>query len=752
MPIRVINSTYIEYPFGSTTSFLQSNAGDTTRGTWTIEESISVTTDASTSINNDLLTNIFDWLGGDFEAEGFRPGDTIDIVVYDANTGVVVTNNTTTVTWVDEGEMKVADSGSSWYSYPTTKATISNQRNREGLELNFNMVSNGSQGSEFSLIDGEPTRFIINLTNPAFPTINQVGNQSGAYEIVLSMGLTSSSGNINTYDIRVEFTQSGIYNSALFDFNNCLKVYLGLNWQSLLGEPYSNTLEVVSDDANTGWFNQAFNNDIIDATLVQGISELAYDSISVGSFVIDSSSSKYCQGSAYIPGDESYYKNKLNSQAELSMIIPSDEVVLTTTPRTSFANPDGAQYDFQITAINVVGTTYTIEYKMTPNPFFTTFMEGRAIGDRTFYVWMKFGNVNILVFNGQLSKQPVVAGAINMVVSEYFDHSEQVTDSTAIEYGYSGNIEDDFGFVGKWRWPKKADVTYVRAGIEAWNVSTGDSFTLQQTQFSLANVPQDSTPIEAYILSLSQPVNTTLPNTSVKRAVELTRDASIDQAIFYGVKLYYPYIYRWEYWLNLPNADSDFYPNQQTRNWLPYGTTADWRLRLKLEYDLNGLAYEHYDEIGIKPYDDNSNILQEIELYRDNPLQNVQVVVEGELMRVVATHTNVDGSSWDVDDVWGMITIEPTESSPRYICSTAVPFDNNTLNPLTPLAGLYCDMTFPSPDVVRLECYFDTTKINLINGVKFTSKIKGCTDGEVAKLTTTGMIKSTTSGDNKLKS
>ena len=73
-----------------------------------------------------------------------------------------------------------------------------------------------------------------------------------------------------------------------------------------------------------------------------------------------------------------------------------------------------------------------------------------------------------------------------------------------------------------------------------------------------------------------------------------------------------------------------------------------------------------------------------------------------------------------------MITIEPTASSPRWLSSTAIDYDGNLLNPLTPLTGLRCDMTLPSPSVVRLECFFDPSKINLSNDVTITSKIKGC--------------------------
>ena len=71
-------------------------------------------------------------------------------------------------------------------------------------------------------------------------------------------------------------------------------------------------------------------------------------------------------------------------------------------------------------------------------------------------------------------------------------------------------------------------------------------------------------------------------------------------------------------------------------------------------------------------------------------------------------------------------------NSKEYLCSKITEnklikaFDNDLANPLSPLTGLYATLTFPIPNVAKITCYFDPNKINLSNGVKFTSKIKGC--------------------------
>jgi hypothetical protein len=273
-----------------------------------------------------------------------------------------------------------------------------------------------------------------------------------------------------------------------------------MSWSSLSGEPFGQTMDVFNDEADTGWFNQGFNSSVIDATLVQSIGSLAYDSVTTGQFVIDSASNDYAVGSAYISGSDSYYKVQPESQTNLTMLVPSS-LPISGVPNQSALNPDGAGYTIEITNIATVGTIRTIDFTFTPNTAFTTYMTNRTEGDRTFYVWMKFGNVNVLAFSGQLSSAPVVAGTINMESTNYIDHGQNTIadqDTSLSVTGYSGNVEDDFGFVAKWLWIKKAIVTYVRVGIEAYNSVTEESFTLQQINFSLNNIPQTN-PLDAYV-------------------------------------------------------------------------------------------------------------------------------------------------------------------------------------------------------------------------------------------------------------
>ena len=747
MPIKVTNKSFTS--LGNTTTFLKANVGDPIQSTLTIEESIAVNSANNNTLQNSVLQNIITWVGGDFEEEGFRTGQTITITTYTISTGVYLANTTTTIDWVIGGQMKVASTLSSWYSFPDEAVSIFTTSARQGLKLDVNNVSNGTPGNQYSLLDGEASTYSFDLSGISYPVQGvAVGNQSGMFSVSTSVDLVSSSGGVRTYSLVTNFIQSGLYNSNLYDFDNCLKLYQRMSWETLIGEPYDNTIEVFNDDANTGWFNQAYNTEAIDSTIVQSVSEINYCEDTIATFVVNSANPPTFFGGAYVSGDTNYYKNKSDSASKYSMMLGSVAMNIGQS-YASQPNENGSQWLFETLSIISVGTQHTINIKINPNGAFNTFMTSMPDGNRTFYLWCKVGNVNLLVFNGQLTCTPVGTLPLTMIKSEYFDHSQQLTNTDVLETGVTANVEDDLAFCGKFRFPIKFINDYLNAKIEAYNLTTDESFTLQQTSFNLSGIPLVNF---QQVIDLEAPIFPSLPTTSVKRVATLSNDSSIDFGINYGVKLYFPFIYRWEYWIAQLNANADFFPNNQTRDWVDYGTTGDWRLRLVVDNARGENLYQYTDLINILDYNSDANILQQIELYIDASSTNVQVVTEGQLMRVTATHTLVDGSAWTQDTVWGMITIEPTESSPRWLSSTAIDYDNNLSNPLYPLTGLRCSLTFPTTDVAKLECFFDPGKINLSNGVKFTSKIKGCTDGDVIKLTTSGLQKLTTSNDQKIKS
>jgi len=728
MPITVTTKDF-EDIFSNNLTYYKANAGDTQTATFEVLENIRVIGSSTNILTVDNANKIITWTAGNFLNEGFRVGDELQITVYHQN-GNVNHTYTSNITICDPNQIKVSAT-THWYDY-TAGETVMLEVNyktgfkRKGLLLDCNHVESSGIGNANSLIDGNKTQFQFDLTGTttgSFVNGTQIGYKSGQFNTVAVIeDKTTYPNNTRKYELVIGIIQSGVYDSSSFDFGNCLKAYFGLNWQRTVGDPNNMTTFIISDTANTGWFDEPFNAGVIDATLVQGIASIDYSSVNTGQIAIDSASMDFGFGACYIPTDESYYKNQFVTQSSLGMICPSQT---GTAPIliTSSTNPSGAGYTIEFSNPTTVGTVTTWDWEFTPNAQFITFMDGRVETDRLFYVWAKYGSMNLLLFADQLTKPEPPAGAIDILISQFVDHSENITLPLINKAGFEGNTEDDIDFLAVLMIDFNDVITTISPRMEAYNSVTGEKFTLFNTIFDLTSVPVVG---GKHQVNQSILLNSELPTTSVKREASLSLAPSYDSVTQYGMSLAFPFLYDWRYWIALPGADSDFYPNEQNKNWVPFDNTGNWGVRIAIDMVKNGLAYTFTQNVIIKDYDSDPNIDQDIQLYVESTSQNVQVVVDGELHRVIATHTNLDSSAWDPLNIWGMITVEPTESSPRWICSTVIAFDNNTSNPLTPITGLYATLTFPSPDVAQIECFFDPSKINLSNGVKFTTKIKGC--------------------------
>jgi len=751
MPVQIFNKNYTDI-FSNSLSYYKTNVGDPMSLDLTLHASIRM----SSNTNPFFLDGSINYITSSSQSwidEGFRVGDSITLTIYDSGGASIMTWNASVI-YVDNTVLNPSTI-LGWYTVSAGEfitITVTN-RARATLEILLNHCLNSTAGLPFSLIDGESTRARFEDTDGMIvgDIINGIilVNQSGQFLKECSIErLANYATGIFAYTLNVQYINSGIYDSSSFATSNCLKTYLKMEWASLDGEPFAKTVSVLNESGDTGYFDQPFNTGVVDAALVQGVNELDYALPTTFDVIIDSASVDYAIGSAYQSIDTAYYKNRTYSQSNLAMIIEST-IPTIGIPILSYINEFLAQYQLELNSITTVGTLNTLNLTFTPSILFTAFMDHVEDGDRLFKLWIKFGNLNLLVFENQLTKSPPVGGPLIPVQNIFIDHSDNTTDSLISSLTYEANSEDDLAFCGKFLLEKDAVYDSITYKIEAFNTTTLESFDLSNVFFNISTVPQVG---GIYILNQTQTVQNTLPTTSEKRVASLILEPSLDTLTEYGIKVYFPFLLRWEYWLQQLNADADFYPNNQTKNWFNYNDLGDWQLRLNIELVKDGLAYIFTDVVTDKGYDSTLDIYQTIELYIDSSNTNVGIVTEGQLMRVIGTHTLVNGFVWDDATVWGQITVEPTESNPRFISSTVIDYDNNPSNPLIPLVGeVGCKLTFPTTTQAKLECYFNPDLINLTNGVKFTTKIKGCQiDEPVFKVMTTDLQKLTTPDENKI--
>lgn len=747
MPIIITNKAYQDNATLEVTNFYRANTGDRTTVTYTVTENIRVQTSPQINLSLDPVDNIITWNGGDWEQEGFRTGDTVKITHYSSN-GTVINTWNTGVTYCNGDTLDVGTLVS-WY-------TVSNNeimrfevvtRKREGLNLYINHVQQTDNGSIYSLIDGETTKFNFSLVGTVYDDEVvgvQIGNKSGEFECyALVTDKTTYPNNTRTYEVQFSVIGGGLYSQAEFQANNCLKLYTEMEWQSFLNEPFDTTILVTNDNADTGYFNEPYNSQTNYTQITTPVTAIDYaiDGEYTVEWNIPATFVGY--GCAYISNDESYYKNKPQNQTNLAMLCNTNDpndVFFINAPM----NPDGISYVVEVT--DWTSTSLTFNFKVNPN--FTAWFDALDENNRNFVFWVKTDNVNLMAFEGNLTKQLIPSDPLIFEDNRYFDHSQNITSLSDKQYGYTADTEDDLAFYGNFYLPLNETFDALRCSIVA-KKTDGEEFILNSVYYDFSAVPIVG---GKQLFNMSQTVQTTLPTTSVKRTSFFQRKPDMDNLTNYGVELYFPFILRWEYWLEQTNANADFYPNDQTKNWFEY-QTAEWSVQLKVELIKGDEVNIFYDLITIKDYADNADIFQDIQLYVNSTNQNVSVVVNNQLMKVEATHTLINGLNWDTENVWGMITVEPTEQSPRYILSTIVPTDFNPNNPLTPITGNTASLSFPTGDTAKIECFFNPSAINTQNGVKFTTKIKGCSGaGEVVKWTTDDVVKWTTDDEEKIKS
>jgi hypothetical protein len=766
MPILIDSTVFTDTQSGQTDSFYQSNSGDETTVVMTIRGQIRMS-----SVGNPLIldptTNQVQSSGMSWLDAGFRVGQQVYCVRYTSGGSPMnIANNPfwSEVTFVDDSILDLTGVPQ-WYNLGNSEimvisAVVGSQNTTalpfDEVDVLFNQQKNGVPASPFSLIDSEVTR--ARMTGVSALTVgqslagNMLGNQSGGFVKDVNIKRIAGVDQFYRYEVSATFVNSGLYDSEWFFTSDCLKSTMQTEWAVVPSEPFNRITGAYSLDGDTGYYDEPYNTGISDAVLVQGISEIDYCVPTIATIIVDGPINGIGIGSVYVPDDITYYKNQVTSQYNLTMVIPTSSANdFFSGGVDSELNPTvGAGYNIEVTNLNQVGSITTIDLIITPNPALQIFMETRDPNDRRFLLWVRCGNLNLLAHDSQLQCSPPVGGPLIMEQSYAFlDHAENVDDAIGDYSGFECNTEDDIGYVGRFLLEKNVQIDSFSVKVEAFNSSTDEDFTLQEITFGFNTVQISGD--GRYLLNETQSVINTLPTTSQKLNAILVLDATLDTPTHYGVKIYAPWLMNWKSWLNQSNASVDFYPTQD-QNWVQYDTSLpDWTVRMELALLIDGLAYTHSENIVIKDYDSNEFIDQVIELYIDSSNVNVQVVTEGMLMRVVGTHTLTNGQQWDPSNTWGMITVEPYEAERRWICSTVVDFDNNTSNPVQPLSGLLMPITYPSPNVARMECFFNPDLIDLTNNIKFTTKIKSnCpTDGIDVKTMTDGTTKTTTSGQDK---
>jgi len=762
MPILIENNNYTN-AYGYSGATYVSNAGDTSILTLTVAELIRVTTQGN-PFSFDPIMNILSSPTVSWISEGIRVGDIVRIRKY-TSAGVLSATHHANVTSVTATNLNL-DTWSAGLFYDISANEIMEvvpvvsvggvPRRRSDLLLEFNHALNNQIGSSASLIDGEKTQIFFGQVNDLIVSGAQggflIGNQSGQFldnSEIEYIGLNADG--FHQYEISIEFANSGVFNQDWFATSDCLKVFVRGLWASKDNEVFNRAEFVLDESANTGWFNEANNISIATGgSVVLPISELKFNTVNTVSFEVDLNGTDVDDlaiGGVYISTDDSYYKNKPTSQSKLSYLLPT--TVISVGNAYTSNNNDGAEWDVLVFDIDVVSDVATVTLEVTFNSDFQTFIDARD-EDRLFYIWAKVGNTNHLVFSEQLSKEMPTGGVLTMN-SDYgfLDHAQNEVTAVGNSTGFEADIEDDLAYYGTFNLEKfKTTYENINVRIEAYNTTTDERFTLQQTNFSFASaIYQSST--GKYLLNQTQNINNELLNTSEKRnaVVQLT---GVEDSESYEVSIYYPFLINWKYWQSLTGVNTDFAPDFNN-DWFPYANTGAWEVRATIVLTDNGLNFEHSNTLAINNYDANDDVDTTIVLRKQSDNSVVTFIPKNEPLIIETTHV-LNSGVWDLQKIWGQITVEPFENSPRWMLSSIIDFDNNINNPLRPISGTLLNLDFIFPNIIKFSCNFDSSKLSTVKNVKITAKIKQGLENIVTlnKLTTTNDDKETTEDELKI--
>jgi hypothetical protein len=748
MPV-ILNEIQYTDEWGNSLGFYRGNAGDKQTARLKCTSTIQLNT-VDNPISFDPTTQAFISSSKSFEDEGFRVGQTILVKAYDNTYTVIGTPYTSTITYVDGNEIRLSTVlGFYNQSLGEILEITCTSASRESIDGLFNLVLNSTTGGDFSLIDGEATRFyfsgIDSLTIDAVTNGVFVGNQSGA--IVESVKITRKTTAVayaQYFFIDIVFVNTGFYNSNWFTSSECLKPYFKTLWSTVEGEPFSQFSLVVKDSANSGYFNQYHNTSPNNSILVSGVPELDYSVASTFDIVVNGVTTDLGIGSCFVSIDDTYYKNKALNQSVYSMLLYTSDLSVTTY--SSEQNELGAGYDIEVNSITTLGAQTTINVTFTPNSDFNDFIDENDSTDRRFYLWVKCGNANLTAFAGTLTKAIPVGGTLTLNrINEFYDHSQNINVASNEITDLEFDTEDDIAFYCDMRLEKNQTYSNIKCRIIAENTVTSNAFTLQETIFDLSTAV-----VSAGIVLTNQmlTINPTLPTTSVKRDAYFRNKASLNNTLNFGVELYYPFILRFEDWLQQLNADASFYPNQN-KDWTNYSDFGDWVLKFEIELIKNDLAYIYQQSLTDYIYD-NSDVINSDVILRKASDNSIVTSVFDELLIAESEHELTIGT-WNPSKTWGMIAVREKNTSNRFISSTAIDFDNNSSNPLYPITGLRCSLTFPTATTALMRCYFDPSKLN-VQDYDFTPKIKDISYIPVGEKTTSpDDVQKTTSPDDTIK-
>lgn len=752
MPTLIKNTIFYDI-FGTQYAKYTANAGDGITMRIDFSNCCCITSSQTQQISFSQLTGEVKISEGSWIDEGFRVGDAVTFEGFNEfNSGTGIYNLTIIAIPTDK-IIVVTGLPALNNATPPDKHTwqLWVNKQKEEMEFSVNWLENQNTSlipSMNSLIDGESQRFNLTgmnsliITNGVGAGVNliQVGKKSGSFSILNPRIWRANNDNFGgatryNYILMLELKDFGFLFPTLYAGSNCLKLVSKIALKTKIGDTKTSDLYYL-DNGNTGVFNEAFNSNISKVTTFpNSLSILPFNKPTSIPFTFktsDTSLTKFEIGASYSTLDDAYNENQLTYQDNYLKLLKSGLIGTTEIGYTYYSSSFGNEYysiKLDSLSISTAGGIKTFTGVLTFDPYyfkppvytmtdgFGKFIEARGDSDRQFYIWLKVGNTNCLLFGNQMTFEYPIGIVFNPELKSLVNHDDNFNHSdmsiTGFTYATDINSEDDLGFVADLQLNQYDINNSIQIEVVCQDQQSGLYFSLEKMSYDI------STQDFSNWVNTFQNVSNNLPTSSAKKQSYLSYKSAWSNGIF--VRLYYPFLIRWEYWLNQLGA-SAYYISQSknNKNWINYADVFHGKLFMKIGIIRNGVMDYNYTEIFPKNYDFDTNVVSSIQLIDNATSVATNSIIKGHTYTVTATHYKTVGN-WALYP-YGQITIEAKESSPRFVISTEIDADISPLNPLIGNISKRLDVTKPDLKTIIYSCTFDATNISGTDYC-FTSKI-----------------------------
>lgn len=628
----------------------------------------------------------------------------------------------------------------------------------QALESDFNLIPSTQASGMESIIDTSVTRFradsIASLAVNGTVNLVQIGNKSGSIVEDIELKRLAnevdplSGGNVLVYQVDVKFTWWGYLTELFQDYFFNAKTITPIISTRVFpqfnnyGVRMENTYKL-PNDGNSGFRNENFNQGISEFQLTSFTWKDVSDNV-IGAFDY----SQPCKFEATINTNSTFgtnfgliFFNDIQDLTSISAGINNDNgqysheqltlfgqvANLTTSSTGTFTTAtgvNGEQLTFSGITVAVSGTTATIKGTLTPNSEFTAKFEDENNFEKRFGLLFRSEtasfpqpnysttvNTTLWVGNGEVA--PVVLGAYPLTREYLLDHNGNSF------IGLPAIVEDDNIYTADFIWAKNRKIKSITFKNVVKNYSDQTWFTLESYRIPfdeqiLWNGTQEMPEfVNAYFYN-NMPV---FMSNAQKNSFVFTKDLESNQDD-YRIKFQFPMLQRWEYWL--PQNDvSQLFLQTANKDWVNYSDVGGWALATCVEIEVEEGSYRNFFEYKLEDYDLNFDLGLDWHFERlDSTV--ISSPIAGEVCKVVATWS----APVAINALWGQITVEPFESSPRWMLSSVYPSPNQPLNPLFNDNNIgMVSIVNNNTTEVRFECYIDPNKINTSQGVKFTARI-----------------------------